>query len=84
MVYEISVNHFKAYYGPEPQTVKDLMSDLCCELPDTTFKELMMGLNWLKLYDVESVLAGRWNYDESVCRHNVGKLPIGFSCSEKE
>jgi len=27
-----------------------------------------MGLNWLKLYDIESVLAGRWNYDESVCR----------------
>ena len=44
------------------------MSDLCCEFPDTTFKELMMGLNWLELYDIESVLAGRWNYDESVCR----------------
>jgi hypothetical protein len=68
VVNETSVNRFKAHYGPEPRTVKDLMSDLCCEFPDTTFKELLMGLNWLKLYDVESVLAGRWNFDESVCR----------------
>jgi len=26
-----------------------------------------MGLNWLKLYDIECVLAGRWNYSEGVC-----------------
>ena len=68
MVIKTSVHRFKAHYGPEPRTVKDLLSDLCNEFPDTSFKELMMGLNWLKLYDIESVLAGRWNYDESVCR----------------
>lgn len=28
-----------------------------------------MGLNFLKLYDIESGLAGRWNYDESTCRN---------------
>ncbi len=68
VVIETTVHCFKAHYGPEPRTVKDLLSDLCNELSDTSFKELMMGLNWLKLYDIESVLAGRWNYDESVCR----------------
>ena len=68
VVEKTSVDRFKAHFGPEPRTVKDLMSDLCTEFPDTEFKELLMGLNWLKLYDIESVLAGRWNYDESVCR----------------
>jgi hypothetical protein len=68
VVIKTSVHRFKAHYGPEPRTVKDLLSDLCNKFPDTSFKELMMGLNWLKLYDIESVLAGRWNYDESVCR----------------
>ena len=68
VVIETSVHRFKAHYGPEPRTVKDLMLDLCNDFPDTTFKELLMGLNWLKLYDIESVLAGRWKYDESVCR----------------
>jgi hypothetical protein len=68
VVEKTSVDRFKAHYGPEPRTVKDLMSDLCSEFPDTEFKELLMGLNWLKLYDIEHVLAGRWNYDESVCR----------------
>ena len=58
-----SVDRFKAHYGPEPRSVKDLMSDLCHEFPDSSFKELLMGLNWLKLYDIESVLAARWNYD---------------------
>ena len=33
-----------------------------------------MSLNWIKLYDVESVLAGRWNYDESVCRFKIRKV----------
>ena len=62
------VDRFKAHYGPEPRSVKDFMSHLCHEFPDTSFKELLMGLNWLKLYDIELVLAARWNYDESICR----------------
>ncbi|KAL3769802.1 hypothetical protein ACHAWU_010310 [Discostella pseudostelligera] len=63
-----SVDRFKAHYGPDPWTVKDLMTDLINEFPSTCFKELLMGLNWLKLYDVEAVLAGRWGYSEVTCR----------------
>lgn len=75
VVAETNVARFKAHFGPEPRTVKDLMSDLCKEYPDDTkFKEVLMSLNWLKLYDVESVLAGRWNYDESVCRFKIRKV----------
>ena len=66
-----SVDRFKAHFGPEPRTVKDLMSDLCEKFPDTKFKEVLMSLNWLKAYDVEHVLAGRWGYDESVCRGKI-------------
>ena len=71
VVIETSVDQFKAHFGPEPKTVKDLMSDLCEEFPDTSFKELLMALNWLKLYDIESVLAARWDYDESTCRSKI-------------
>ncbi len=63
-----SVDRFKAHYGPEPCSVKDIMSDMCNKFPDTCFKEFLMGLNWLKMYDTEHVLAGQWNLDESVCR----------------
>jgi len=73
VVMRTSIDCFKAHYGPEPRSVKDLMSDLCNEFPDMTFKEILMGLNWLKLYDIETVLAGRWNYDESVCRDKCRK-----------
>ena len=44
------------------------MSDLIDEFPDTMFKELLRGLNWLKLYDIEAVLARQWGYSESICR----------------
>jgi hypothetical protein len=27
-----------------------------------------MGFNWLKLYDIECILSGRWNCSEGVCR----------------
>lgn len=68
VVEKTSVDRFKAHYGPEPRTVKDLMSDLVDAFPSMTFKELLMGLNWLKLYDIEAVLAGRWGYSEGKCR----------------
>ena len=76
VVKDKSVYRFKAHFGPEPRTVKDLMSDLCEKFSDTSFKELLMALNWLKLYDIESVLAARWNYDESVCRQKVKKISL--------
>ncbi len=59
VVIKTLVHRFKAHSSPEPLTVKDLLSDLCNKFPDTTFKKLLMGLNWRKLYDIESVLAGR-------------------------
>ena len=65
---KLSVDRFKAHYGSEPRTVKDLMVDLLDDFPSMGFKDLLMGLNWLKLYDIECVLAGRWNYSEGVCR----------------
>ena len=56
---QLSVDQFNAHYGLEPRMVKDLMIDLRNELPSTCLKDLLMGLNWLKLYDIECVLAGR-------------------------
>jgi hypothetical protein len=54
--------------------VKDLLSDLRDEFPDTSVKELLMGLNWLKLYSTRDVLAGRWDYDESLCSSKCKKI----------
>ena len=83
VVMKTSADQFKAHYGPEPWSVKDLMSDLCNEFPDTKFKEPLLGLNWLKLSDIESVLSGHWNYDESVCSDTCC-VPIELSPLEKD
>lgn len=43
------IDRFKAFYGPEPKTVKDLLLDLKEKYPNIVYREVMMTLNWLKL-----------------------------------
>ena len=43
------IDRFKAFYGPEPRTVKDLLLDLKEKYPNIIYREVMMTLNWLKL-----------------------------------
>lgn len=84
VVQKTSVDRFKAHYGPEPQAVKDLMTDLISSFPSTSFKELLMGLNWLKLYDIEAVLAGRWGYSEAVCRDKCREVVCHIQAFREE
>jgi len=42
------MNRFMCFFGPEPRAVKDLLSDLRDEYPDTSFKDVMMTMNWAK------------------------------------
>ena len=42
------LDRFMCFFGPEPRTVKDLLSDLRDEYPDISFKDVMMTMNWAK------------------------------------
>ena len=41
------------------------------ENTDVDLKNTLMALNWLKLYDPEPVLAGRWNLSEETLRVQI-------------
>ena len=46
----LNVDRFKAHFGPEPRTVKDILLDLKAEFGGgIVFKDLMMAMNCLKL-----------------------------------
>ncbi|KAL7524033.1 hypothetical protein ACHAWF_000792, partial [Thalassiosira exigua] len=70
----LNEDRFKAHYGPDPRTVVDVLHDLKEEFGSgLIYKDSMMTMNWLKLYDVEHVLAGRWKHDEDYIRVAVKK-----------
>ena len=46
----LNVDRFKAHFGPEPRTVKDILYDLKESLGSSIiYKDVMMAMNWLKL-----------------------------------
>jgi hypothetical protein len=50
--------------------VKDLVSKVGSSF---VLSNLLMALNWLRLYDNEHVLAGGWNLSEEIIRNRVHK-----------
>jgi hypothetical protein len=69
----LNTRRFRAHYGIGPEAVKALIADLEADGDPVTPKSLFMAICWLKLYDSEHVMAGRWIYDEKYCRENVFK-----------
>ncbi|KAL7532717.1 hypothetical protein ACHAWF_009526, partial [Thalassiosira exigua] len=68
------VDWFKAFYGVEPTTVEPFLADLKEEYPDTNFKDSLMTLNWLYLYDTYPVLSARWKQ----CEEYIGSKVIDY------
>ena len=46
----LNIDRFKAHFGPEPRTVKDVLHDLKAEFgSNIVYRNVMMTMNWLKL-----------------------------------
>ena len=46
----LNIDRFKAHFGPEPRTVKDILHDLKEEFgSNIVCRDAMMAMNWLKL-----------------------------------
>ena len=63
-----NMRRFLTFFGVGPQTIHALFADLRDRNPSLMFKDLMMTLNWFKLYDQEPVLEGRWGF----CSEYIG------------
>ena len=70
--YELNIDRFKAFYGVGPKIVRIIFDDIRGdEFPQAKLKDILLAFNWLKLYDTEHVLAGRWGYCEDNIRCKV-------------
>ena len=58
----------------EPTTVAPFFADLKSEYPDIVFKDCLMTMNWLTLYETYIILSGRWKY----CEEYIGSKVMGY------
>ena len=68
------VEWFRAFYGVEPNTIAPFFVDLKDEYPAIAFKDFLMTMNWLALYETYIVLSGRWKY----CEEYIGSKVIEY------
>ena len=58
----------------EPTTVAPFFVNLKSECPDIVFKDCLMTMNWLTLYETYSILSGRWKY----CEEYIGSKVMEY------
>ena len=70
---ELLLRRFRAHYGVGPGAIMNLFSDLQRYQPEKSheLRYVFMAASWLKLYDTEEVMAGRWQFGEEHCRNKV-------------
>ena len=62
---------FCAFFGIPPVAVAAMFADLSRIMAKIDPTKLLMTINWLKLYDTEHVMAGRWGLREETVRRNI-------------
>ena len=64
---------FRAHYGVGSAALTRAIADLKRYQPNKQhdLRLLLMAASWLKLYDSEEVMAGRWQFGEKYCRETV-------------
>ena len=69
----LSMKRFRAHFGVSPKAIKALVALLKHYYPSdqVSLLVLCMAICWLKLYETEHVMAGRWDYGEKHCREQV-------------
>lgn len=64
-------DRFRAFYGVSPKAVQAVIKDLAEIDLSFPLSDFLMALNWLRLYDNEHVLAGRWALSEDTIRNRI-------------
>jgi hypothetical protein len=71
---ETKDRRFREHYGIGAKACAALLNAIRATEPRLSLKEFFMGVNFLKVYDTEGVMAGDWDYDEKTIRVKVRKL----------
>ena len=71
---ERKVKWFKSFYGVTPTTVVPYFRDIRDMDPGINYKDCLMTMNWMFLYDTYPVLTARWKY----CEEYIGDKVIEY------
>jgi hypothetical protein len=66
--YDQLITWFKANYGAHPLVVSILWEQLLSIDDEQNIKYFFLCLSWLKNYDTEAILAGRWQLEDDTVR----------------
>ena len=70
---KLNMQRFRSHFGVGPEAIVDIIADIKHgkKRDNTLFSHLMMTLCWLKLYETEHLMSGRWGFGEEFCRDTV-------------
>lgn len=66
--HDLNMERFTDHFGIVPKAVRAMYKDIKKDRPSSGLTYLLLALNWLKLYDTEHVLSGRWKFCEDHLR----------------
>lgn len=69
--FHLNRDRFRSLYGVSPKAIQVCSNDLSAKGFKIDLVDLLMAINWLRLYDTEHVLAGRWGRSEEHIRYRV-------------
>ena len=79
---ELKDRRWREHFGVGAKACTALFNSILAAEPTCklTVKDFLMGMNFLKAYDTEGVMAGDWDYDEKTIREKVRKTTQLIVC----
>jgi hypothetical protein len=71
--HSLNVERFRSFYGVGPKAATAILKDLE-KKAEMEISHFFMTLNWLRLYDTEHVLSGRWGLSEETIRNQIKSM----------
>ena len=71
---ERKIKWFKSFYGVAPTTVVPYFQDIKDMYPSINYKDCLMTMNWMYLYDTQPVLSARWKN----CEEYIGDKVVEY------
>jgi hypothetical protein len=73
---KLNLKRFRSHYGIGPGAIMAIATDMRIDFKNNKksakeMKYILIALCWLKLYETEHVMAGRWGFGEEFCRDMV-------------
>jgi hypothetical protein len=77
---ELQLQHFRSHFVIGPKAIIAIIAGMKNNKRENILSHLMMILCWLKLYETEHVMSGRWRFGEEFCRDTVKQIASRLQC----